>query len=100
MIGPERINLIHCKGHVSDEWRENYYKSGDDGVDYLRADAATTNADAFRAEVRRLRDALSEIDMRAKQYDAEDMADIARGTLDGLTIAEMAARAALAEDKL
>ena len=38
MIGPKLINLIHCTGHVSDEWRQNFHKSGADGVDYVRKD--------------------------------------------------------------
>lgn len=45
------------------------------------------------ADLERLREALEEIDMRAKQYDAEDMADIARNALNGGTVADYDARA-------
>jgi len=91
MIGPERINLIHCKGHVSDEWRENYYKSGDDGVGYVRKDLH----DALSAEVKRLRDALAalmDLNDNYSPFGGEMYQDRIERTWDN-------ARAALAEDK-
>ncbi|MEO1949277.1 hypothetical protein [Thioclava sp.] len=50
-------------------------------IDALAEDAA--RAHDLALEVERLRGWLSEIDMRAKQYDSEDLADLARDGLNG-----------------
>jgi hypothetical protein len=43
---PDRTNLIPAQGMTSDYLRSNYPSSGEDGVDYVRADQPTLATDA------------------------------------------------------